>query len=410
MSRLDVVNPFDIQAVSADLERQRVAQEQADIERMLRTRQQTAVQDQQNVWHSILESRLMSAESRAHGADIVRQFIVDVMSSPNGPGKAADFNDPNLTVNGKVIRTFDSVDAKNAYINEMSQDGAWIDDTAMRVFAEALDIHVRVHVVDHALSSTESLVSYNLDDSDEEKQIIHVVNSGAHLQDGNLSPGVHWEAATVERPEDAAKEKRAKVTAVSNSGVGSSGKSGNCGPTALYDAVMMTVRKQAAPEYAAESGSSTAEYLEADHNLIVQVTQQARGLVNQALETRDVSFDAVLRIAERMAAVKHGTNDVYLDGHVKTAKASKKGDVDLLALVDKLAVRAGVEGSNSTLFKLLQDGLKQLPMKGEKAALSTATVGVFATAGGDKRRRSEAADAATADFQQQQSKGRRTQP
>ena len=280
-------------------------------------------------------------DTRRQGAQLMRQLAVAVMSQ--SPGNS-------IEVNGVAIETFASVGAKQAYLNKMSQNGAWLDDTCMKSLAVALDVNLRVHVVDSRVKGgTESLISYSLNDAvAADRPQVDLVNYGGHCTAEKRGAGVHWESAVAVA---AAGETRQRVQALSTPA------DGNCGAYAVFDAFLAQQRKQPLSNLAEHYEAKTAEVIvNEDSKLIRQHTAQAEQLLMTAINQHGVGFDELLSIAKQLAALKHGENDTYLQGHIDRLVAGPHHMGATLELGHVMAVRAGIDGD---LFKALNSGLNK---------------------------------------------------
>ena len=151
-------------------------------------------------WREELKQRLALADAadRAQTAAIIRKFIIDAMLEDNSSLA--------IVVRGvEIYPAFDTIAAKENYINEMATDRTWLDAPCLHAFAAALDINLNIHAKGSAQSDV-----YRYKSSQVNAPVFHVANFS----------GAHWSAAL--------KDEDGYINDLPTPG------DGNCGAHALY--------------------------------------------------------------------------------------------------------------------------------------------------------------------------------
>lgn len=288
----------------------------------------------------VLLAKTLTYETRRDGAQWVRRLAVALMSQTSSK---------DIVVSGVTIHKFESIDAKRAYLNKMSQNGAWLDDTCMKALAVGLDVNLRVHVVDTRINGgAESLLSYSLNSTTGDRPQLELINYGQHATVETQNAGAHWESAIAVAP--AVDQTRQCVRALA------APSDGNCGAYAVFDALMLQQRNRPLLDLAEHYNAKTTEIIvNEDSRLIRQHTQQAEQLITTAINQQGISFDRLLSIAKQLVILKHGENDTYLQGHIDRLVAGPHNMGATMELGRVMAVRAGIDGD---LFETLQKALK----------------------------------------------------
>lgn len=306
-------------------------------------------------WREELRRRLSSINrtNRSVTAAVIRQFIVDIMSE--------DEKNKAIVVRGvAVYPEFESVDAKNNYIQKMGTNHVWLEHSCLRAFAAALDITLMIHAPGSKHSD-----AYNYRSTQSNASTFHIANFSEN----------HWSAALKD-------DTSGLLEVIPTPG------DGNCGAHALYSVWQLhennhMLQKEAVIDSQAKEVKEDFDLIEARKKALNAVFNKENTKTNSVI----ASFESLKKIAEALSQqpddlgvfVKEHLARIMTLEHSGTDKASL-----LVDLFERIAARVSVEQESMNLLSAILVAQDQLHISqaltqelAKLASVKPSTTGMF---------------------------------